>query len=447
MKTWLTIFTFFFLSLNMLYSQSPDFIKLLDENMNYVVDMIPASDGNFIISGTTQNQSNVFVTSVNEDGEIIWSKYFYGEMLWHSRIMQKSNGNILIPMGNFNPLLIELNNLGDSVSSVSISESKKSFFGSVVELQDSTIFVSEIIYNNDPFIPYVDSSYLVKLSLSGNIIDKYLIKNKEIMDIIPVSDNKLFVLVRADSSVNSYIAKYNVNGEILSTSSCSTLNPYLHRLFELNESAYFALGYLINGAEMNAVLSKFDIDCQIEYCTVYNNNYFSSITNEMNTENLYILGENNGFCIINTANSSGNIISEFQLSDSLTGNKIIHLDDYLYITGVNNYFIDPRACFIKIHKDSILLVNEKQVFLQLKVYPNPASDYVIFEHQAKNQQHISNSKQNVIQIMNVFGKLIDELPVKSGKTVWDTRKIKPGVYYYILKTNDSVKPGKLVISK
>ena len=66
------------------------------------------------------------------------------------------------------------------------------------------------------------------------------------MDIIPVSDNKLFVLVRADSSVNSYIAKYNVNGEILSTSSCSTLNPYLHRLFELNESAYFALGYLIN---------------------------------------------------------------------------------------------------------------------------------------------------------------------------------------------------------
>ena len=147
---------------NLLYSQSPGFTKLLGENMNFTIDMIQTIDGNFIIAGNDQNQSNVFVTSVNNEneGEILWSRYFNGEMLWYSRIAQKSDGNILIPMGNFNPVLVELNVLGDSVSSTTIPETKRSYFGSVVELQDSLVFVSEIIFNDDPFVPKVDSSYL-----------------------------------------------------------------------------------------------------------------------------------------------------------------------------------------------------------------------------------------------------------------------------------------------
>jgi len=234
MKKWLLFLSSFCIAVTMLYSQSPDFTKLLGENMNCVVDMIPTADGNLIIAGNNKSQTMVFVTSVNTEGEIVWSNFFIGEMLWYSRIVQKSNGNILIPMGNFNPVLLELNNLGDSLGSITLSETTESYFGSVVELQDSLIFAAEIIYNDDPFFPDVDYSYLVKISENGNVIEKYLFNNEIIMDILPYSGNQLFVLVHPYDTIHSYVAKYNVSGELLATSSCNTLYPYLNRLFEIN---------------------------------------------------------------------------------------------------------------------------------------------------------------------------------------------------------------------
>jgi hypothetical protein len=84
---------------------------------------------------------------------------------------------------------------------------------------------------------------------------------------------------------------------------------------------------------------------------------------------------------------------------------------------------------------------------EILVYPNPAKDYVIFEIKG------SKIKGNIL-IKDIFGQQIAELPIKNQKSkiinqkkVWDTRKIKSGVYFYTLNASGFNKFGKIVISK
>lgn len=429
-------------------AQSPDFTVLLDENMHYVVDMLYTTSGNFVIAGTLTNQTNVYTTAISKEGEILWSNFYYGQMLWYANIIQKSDGNILIPMSNYNPFMLEINQSGDSVGCVTISETNKSFFGSVIEMPDSSLIATEIVLNNDPFFPAVDSSFLVKLSPECCIIDKYPSQFFDIKDIISCSESSLFAITEDyNTSIHSHIVKYNLEGQVISTSSCTVLNPYLHSISRLNSGYFFALGYKYSKSDMQAVLAKFDINGQIMFCNEYSNNYFVSLSNYESSEKLYILGQTVELCTVKTLDYSGNIISDFIIDDSLTGNNIIFLDNYLYIAAVYNYCTAPRSCLIKIHKDSILSVNENHVYSKLEVYPNPASNYVIFEYQAKNRQHFNYGGEIVLQIMNIFGKLVNELPVKSGKTIWNTGKIKSGIYFYTLNVSGVNKSGKIVISR
>ena len=78
----------------------------------------------------------------------------------------------------------------------------------------------------------------------------------------------------------------------------------------------------------------------------------------------------------------------------------------------------------------------------LKVYPNPAKDYVVFEQQGPPTIYL---KQNAIQITNILGQPIQTLEILGNKTVWDTQRVKPGIYFY--KTNPGNYVGKIVISE
>jgi hypothetical protein len=75
----------------------------------------------------------------------------------------------------------------------------------------------------------------------------------------------------------------------------------------------------------------------------------------------------------------------------------------------------------------------------LKIYPNPAEDYIVFE--------VNNSKnynQNLI-ITNSFGQQIAVLSTKNEKVVWDTRNILSGIYFYSYITEIVHESGKIVI--
>ncbi len=81
-----------------------------------------------------------------------------------------------------------------------------------------------------------------------------------------------------------------------------------------------------------------------------------------------------------------------------------------------------------------------------ELYPNPAIDYVVFELEVQSSNFEVNEKRK-IQISNVFGHEVAQLPLKSEKTVWDTRKIDAGLYIYIISIGEQIETGKIIIRK
>ncbi len=111
-----------------------------------------------------------------------------------------------------------------------------------------------------------------------------------------------------------------------------------------------------------------------------------------------------------------------------------------------------------------------------RVYPNPARDYVVFElHTPTNKNAVipttggrrnptANSSPlnqrdsshsvgmttldgSAVVIVNVFGQEVTSLLIKSEKTVWDTRKVKNGIYFYMMEIEEEIYSGKIVVQK
>ena len=75
------------------------------------------------------------------------------------------------------------------------------------------------------------------------------------------------------------------------------------------------------------------------------------------------------------------------------------------------------------------------------VYPNPAKDYVVFDVQG------SKFGGSGITIMNIYGKKVAELPVRSEKTVWQTGGVEAGLYFYRVETEGTVISGKVMVMR
>jgi hypothetical protein len=81
----------------------------------------------------------------------------------------------------------------------------------------------------------------------------------------------------------------------------------------------------------------------------------------------------------------------------------------------------------------------------LKVYPNPATDYVTFDYELP--EYVEKS---TIIITSITGQIIKEFEVNNieGQVLWDTRTIENGIYFYALKRGDkTLISGKVSIMK
>ena len=93
--------------------------------------------------------------------------------------------------------------------------------------------------------------------------------------------------------------------------------------------------------------------------------------------------------------------------------------------------------------DTLMAIKEHNPGLAaIKVYPNPATDFVVFERQGTQ----ANLQINVnIQIINTLGQMIDSFDINGNQTIWDTEEINPGIYFY--KIEGSNYSGKVVIRR
>jgi len=79
----------------------------------------------------------------------------------------------------------------------------------------------------------------------------------------------------------------------------------------------------------------------------------------------------------------------------------------------------------------------------LKVYPNPAKEYVIFEIQ---DSRIRNQDARLL-VIDVFGQEVASFPFLEDKMVWDCREVKNGLYFYNIEIEGKRYGGKVVIQK
>jgi hypothetical protein len=102
----------------------------------------------------------------------------------------------------------------------------------------------------------------------------------------------------------------------------------------------------------------------------------------------------------------------------------------------------PAALIIQVEDPMLELTKS---LTNLKVYPNPATDYVTFEY--KLPEYV---EQSTIIITSITGKVIKEFDLKdiTGQILWDTRTIENGIYFYALKRGDkTLTSGKVSIMK
>jgi hypothetical protein len=80
----------------------------------------------------------------------------------------------------------------------------------------------------------------------------------------------------------------------------------------------------------------------------------------------------------------------------------------------------------------------------VEVHPNPANNWVSFAYTLESEQ-----AQAVLELRDAAGKTVHQLQLSQpkGEYVWDTRALQAGSYYYSLKTANTTKTGKVVISK
>ncbi|MFA5477641.1 MAG: T9SS type A sorting domain-containing protein [Bacteroidales bacterium] len=103
----------------------------------------------------------------------------------------------------------------------------------------------------------------------------------------------------------------------------------------------------------------------------------------------------------------------------------------------------PEIWTFKISDTLTALPPAPAVETDIKVYPNPARDYVCFEYSGQQKQEAG------ILIFNSMGAQISN-PVlynSGSKIIWDTRQVPPGVYFYTWSAQEFTGSGKIVISE
>ena len=81
---------------------------------------------------------------------------------------------------------------------------------------------------------------------------------------------------------------------------------------------------------------------------------------------------------------------------------------------------------------------------EIEVKPNPANEWTSFNYTLPD-----NETEGIIKVSDVSGKIIETFIVEGlqGQKIWDTRKVKQGLYLYTFTISGISKTGKIIITK
>lgn len=429
-------------------SQEPFTITKLDSTIYRVFEAIKTDNGEFIIAGNNRygqgSNKYMFIAKINEAGEILWKKDYAGSMYWISSLIRKSDGNYFIAMDgeNYTGFLLETDSEGDSIWSWSITALgyNRSRLGPIRELPDGTFILAENIYYNDYYPGPIGSNYY-HLNSDGSVKLKFDASNIETYDIEVVSGHEF---ISAETE-HQGIVKYNTDGNMLNADTCTEVENHHYgqwAINRLNENRFFASG----GIYMSLIvergfISEFDDDGNFAYCATDTSTEYIEGVVPVSENRLIYHGVNNGL-VIGEFSPPDLFFRRLELDNINSWDYTLLVSgEYIYIFSQVDPYPNERAVLVKIPLDSVVSKVKEPNICPVKIYPNPAKDYVIFEKQD------ANLKNQILTISDAYGREIESLSIKNEKLVWDTRQIKPGVYFYAFESQKSRIGGKILIIK
>ena len=106
----------------------------------------------------------------------------------------------------------------------------------------------------------------------------------------------------------------------------------------------------------------------------------------------------------------------------------------------SNYIPYPELLEYCPYNDCVFILSNSNIAntQQLKIYPNPAKDFVIFK--------LPNNTSTIsLKVIDIKGKLIKELITTENEVQWDCQNIEAGIYFYQTEFAGVIYRGKVVI--
>ncbi len=444
----------------------------------YAYDVEKAEDGNYIMFGyTLSNDGNItnnhgsqdyWVVKVDSTGEIIWQKCLGGswpdfgmdmkiDLMGNIILMGYSfsdNGNVSSHIGHYDYWIVKLNQQGELIWEKSLGGTDLDLGLCIFPTEDYGYIVGGLTMSTDVDVicelhsEYYHDAWIVKLDSSANIQWQRCLGGSfsdNASEIIQTIDGGYLFAGITNSNDGDVSGFHGTPGTVYNR------DIWVVKLDETgniewqkclggtdNEDPKFIItteenGYLVGGWTMSHdgdVIGNHSIG-----------DYRADIW-------LVKLSENGTFewqrCFGNSNNQQlGNIL---KLSEN----------NYMVIGGTGaidisgdvdcDYHGGGDVWMFNISDTTTGISNQQQTNDLLKVYPNPAKDYVVFEFSPPLVPP-QGGRSPVIKLINVFGQEVTSLLIKSEKTVWDTRLVNPGIYFYQIKVAGKIYNGKVVISK
>ncbi len=124
---------------------------------------------------------------------------------------------------------------------------------------------------------------------------------------------------------------------------------------------------------------------------------------------------------------------------TIARNILNYAYNYDFCDCLNQY----DSSYYKTSHPPIINGSSRESGLDIWAEPNPADSWTVFKYTLIGEESVG-----YIIISDVSGKKITEFKVngKTSQQLWDTRSIKPGIYFYTLTSNGFSKTGKIVVN-
>jgi hypothetical protein len=435
-----------------------------DNNSFYILGNATSSDGD-ISNDPYPGNNDYWILKIDSTGNILWEKILGGN--WHDELWTgtttsdggilafgwtgSDDGDVSVYYGLYDMWMVKLNSDGEKEWDFSIGTSGMDIGQAIIQTSDGGYLVGGTSRikegGNLTCVPhsFKAEAILVKLDSARNIEWQHCYGGSEddgILSLLEIEDGYLLSAYAGsnDGDISGWhgendlwAVKIDFWGNIIwqnclgGSNSESALN-----VFQTDDSGFIFIG-LTNSFDGDVIgnhsLSEYEYDIWIVK--------LSSDGDLLSQQCIGGLGnEVVDFGIVKKSDNNYVIAGQTDYGPSFDVECTPH-------AGTSTNY--PDFWVFEITDTSTNIINNITNEKVIKVYPNPAKDYVVFEIPPLIHP---NGEKNVILINDVFGQVVAILPIKNEKTVWDCREMLSGTYFYWLQSGlNAIERGKVVIIK